>query len=467
MKFKIKIKEFMEGLEPAFIVATKGIARDWPTADLVTINVEKDRIYALANGGKMSISNEISKFTCSELGLEIEKGGGCTVRASDLKATLLSFSLTDEVDVETRTYSEPQKDAAETDEDDAAGGDDGDEEGKSNSGIELVFTLSNDPEQFQTVPCVRETIRVVQNVIDFMETQNKADAFSVKQNIFRYGASKVLFAHGFEEDRPTYLYWVLRADPDKVRFVAGTGQRFAVLDMEGKGATNAKSHKDLLVPNEQSAALLSIISAATYNNEHILFYIAPKFLVVEHSSFRVVVPNYDPDIKFVDENRFLERSNNLVLTTKVSDWQNVVRGITATFSQEMKKQHDYHFATLDINFGKQEILAKSEGIMKSNRKIPIQNSDVATDLAQDGHMTFEFVSLYLAEAIKYADGGEHIQIELEKPNYPIIFRYHADSQGKVGDPKTFNRPDVFPEMNERFAVFFSPRKKKKAEPVGV
>lgn len=454
MKFKVKIREFLEGLEPAFTVATKGIRRDYNHASLVTIVAEKDKVFVLADGGRMTISNEISNLTCDELNYECSKGGSCTVRASELKATLSSFSLSDEVTVETRAYTEDK--ASDGDDSDTA---DGAQSAPVSTGQELMFTLVSDSEQYQTVPCLREVINTPQPVIDFMETKKPDDAFQVRRDIFVYAATKVLFALGFEEKREKYMYWVVRANKEQVRFVSGSGAQFAVLDVDGADISNATKPMNLLIPNEQSAALIDIISRAEYNNEKIYFYTSPGYLIIDCASFRAAISNYEADIDWPDENRFLERSNKLVFTTKIGDWSNVVRGISATYNDEMKKQHDFHYATLDVNFKKNEIATKTDGLMKSNRKVPILGTQLPS-ADQDNHMLISCISRYLAEAVKHAAEDEFVQIELADSKKPIIVRYHADSTGSVGDPKTFKKTNELYGISERFAIFFSPRKKK-------
>lgn len=289
MKFKVKVKEFLEGLEPAFTVATKGVRRDYPLATLVTIVAEKKKITVLADGGRMTISNEISDLTCGDVGFyECLSGGTCTVRTSELRATLSSFSLSDEIMIETRAYAENK---ADKDADAADGDDKVVADAAVESGQELLFTLLSDTEQYQTVPCLRSHIQTPQAVTDFMETQKPDDAFQMRREIFFYAASKVLFAQGFEEHREKYMYWVIRAEKEQVRFAAGSGARFAILDIDGKDITNVSKQTNLLIPNEQSAALLEIISKAEYNNEQIYFYTSNTHLIIDCASFRAAISN--------------------------------------------------------------------------------------------------------------------------------------------------------------------------------
>jgi hypothetical protein len=220
-----------------------------------------------------------------------------------------------------------------------------------------------------------------------------------------------------------------------------------------------KKEKNLLIPNEQTQPLLEVISKATYNNEYVNFFVSDKFLIIECGSFRASIAAYDSDIKWPNESDFLTRKNSLVFTTKISDWSNVVRGISATYNQDMKKQHDMHYATLDLNIGKKEITAKTEGMMKSSRKISVKDTKVIdNDMFKDGKFAFTCISQYIAEAIKNGSEDECIQIEAENARKPIIIRYHADSNGTVGDSSEFARANPVFGIKEKFSIFFAPKK---------
>lgn len=473
MKFRVKVGEFLNGLDPAFIVATKGVVREFPSANLVTVEALDGCINVYATGGRMSISNEISKNTSEDLRYDCQTQGKFTVRVPDIKGTLMSFDPANEIWVELRAYKGKPDDAAPAD---------GEAEGEPAeagavqqlSGMEVVCTLTTDEEQFQTMPCFREYISMPQAVVDLMEpvkakAKGALEPFKVRRDVFIYATNKILFARGFEESNEKYMYWVIRAQKNNMRFIAGTGPRFAVLDIEGiqnHEISNVKGSKNLLMPNDQTQPILEVLAGArsTTNNETLTdfanFYTNDKWLIIESGHFRMAVAGYQPDIEWPDENQVLGRKNTLVFTTKISDWSNVVRGISATFDTDMKKMHDIHYATMDINFKKGEIAAKTDGMMKSNRKIPIQKSNVTdTDLIGAGSLAFTCVSKYIAEAIKYGSDDECIQVEMTGARQPVIFRYHADSQGTVADPLNLSRPNNLHNINERFSIFFAPKKK--------
>jgi len=445
MKFKAKVRDFIDGLEPAIIVATKGVVKNWELANIITIIAENKRILVRADGGRMNIENEISEHTCqNDLSYECEEEGACSVKASDIKATLLSFDPDEEVWVEERKFTEDRDDSGDEDDSTSAFQD---------SGKEIVFTQVSDSEQFQTMPCYRRFADKPQYVVDFMETQKDNDALKISKDIFVTATNRVFFAKGFEDHREKYQYWMIRARPGSVRFVAGSGGIFAALDLEGDNIIKGNNNFDLLVPIVQTGAILDIMSKVS--DENICFYRSDRHLVIKGSYFLASISNYEAGLKWVDENKFLDRNSPCKLTTKIADWSNVVRGMSATFSQDMKKEHDYHYATLTVDFDKKVILAKTEGQLRSNRKIPIADLQL-NGLESDGKMVISCVSKYFAEAVKNSGNDEHVQIELETPKNALIFRYHA--KDTVDDAGSLSTEQGTSGISERYAVFFAPKK---------
>lgn len=467
MKFNVRVKEFIKGVEPALSVATKGTVHNYQMAGLVTVEAIKEGIFLYGCGGRMSIKNELSKKYEDEndLNFACVTPGRFTVKAVDIKATLASFAPTDIISVELRTDSTAKQDDKSADassEEESEEKDDG-VAAQLAAGQEVVCTLLADQtgEQFQTMPCFQEHIAMPQYVIDFMEDKKKLnDAFKIRRDLFVYASNKILFARGFEEGKESYMYWVIRAKQNSLRFVAGSGARFAILDVDGDDISNVKKEKNvnLLIPNEQTQPILDIVSGSM--SEMLNFICIDKWMIIECGTFVAAISNYESDITWPDENTFLTRKNSMVFTTKISDWANVVRGIVATYDQDMKKQHDVHYATLDINLGKKELATKTDGMMKSSRKIPIKGTKVIDDSAsKDGKMLFTCVSKYIAEAIKHGSEDECVQIELENTRKPVIFRYHAPTDGTISDPKNFVLKNSIYNIDERFSIFFAPKKK--------
>ena len=459
MKFRIKVGEFLNGLEPAFSVATKGTVANFPLIDLVTVEALDGCLNIYACGGRMSIASQVSKNTHEDPRYDCQTEGRFTVRVSHIKSILASFEINHEVWVEMRSYQTDKKDDTDAASDDSDG--EGTGEAQQLTGTEVVVTLVTDEEQFQTIPCFRDYISMPQYVLDFFDDKNKTkDAFEVQRDLFVYASNKILFAKGFEEGNEAYTYWVIRAKKNSLRFVAGTGPRFAVLDVDGENISNAKSAKNLLIPNDQTQPLLDVISKASYNNEKIYFYQTDKWLIISCSTFKIAICNYHADVKWPDENIILNRKNSLVFTTKIADWSHAVLGINATWHKDIKQMHDIHYATMDINFKKGELAAKTDGIMRANRKIPIKNNKVDdSDLSKSGNVVFTCVSQYIGEAIKNGAADEYIQVEVASPKSPIIFRYHADSNGDIKSPDVLTRKNEIYDISERFSIFFAATKK--------
>jgi len=449
MKFKVAVKDFSAGLTPAISVATKGVVKESPTAFLVMIVAQKDGILVLANGGRMGIKTHISDLhNCNDLKYKCEEEGSCAVRASELKATLESFNDEDEIWVEIRTYSENKDDADNSEDKLLAEVDDG---------KELVLTLVSDSEEYQTMQTYRDIIETPQFISDLMETKNSKNSLQVRRDIFVSAAKRVFFARGFENTRETYLYWVISAQPSEIRFATGSGARFAVLDLAGSDLTKGKDTFKILVPNTQTPAIIDVLESS--NDEFIMFFPDDNYLLIKGNSFEAFVSNYESETRWPDVSIFLDKKSPCRFTSKITNWGNVVRGISATLNEEIRKQHDFHYAELDIDFKNENFIqTKTEGVMRSKRKVIVDDMDISSDIKPSGSISVSCVSKYLAEAVKNAvDNDDYVQMEISDNKTPVIIRYHASQAVDGGDFWSEINPSG---IRERYTMFFAPRKVK-------
>jgi len=425
MKFSVQVKDFARGLEPVVSVAVKGVTKEYENAFFTTLIVDDNGITGVADGGKVSIYADISNSRFDKLNFKHEVNGIATVKAADLKAVLASIDENEIINVEVT--------------------------GDDDAGRELMFTLESDPEQFQTLPINSENIPRDRYIDDYMEAVNDDDGLQIRRDLFASGASALTFTHGFEEYRPAYLYWVIRASKDELRFASGSGGRFAVLEYIGHDLSNATDTTTLVVPNEQTQVFVDIVGKVS--DEMITLHKTDRHLVLKTSNFIAVASNYDPEIEWPDLDVFLKRDNTLRLTTRVGSWPNAVKGLAATYNEDAKKAFDYHVANLDIDLAGNIITAKTTGsTMRSKRKINIEDAEVK-DSDSMNTVNLNFLSKYLFEAFKNASDDEHVQIEIENELKPVVIRYHAGQQ--VGESDDFRKPNESFGVDERFTVFFA------------
>jgi len=424
MKFKSKVSGLVTGLNPIFTVATKGIQKDYPQASLITLKADKNHVEAIADGGHVSASNAITD-QMYKLDYVMLDEGSVTVNSNDLKQILSSFSPEDLVVFELREVK----------------GSDGGVAGK-----ELAITLDSDTDQFQTLP-VHETDCQFQKPV-----LKKSNKMTIRRDVFNEYAGKIMFAHGFELSNKKFLYWVLRHYGNtSYRFVAGSGQRFAVVDLVDKDGAMTTAETSILFPNEQTQTIIGVLGDLTGDDVQIESH--DRFISVSCDNVRMSLYTCDPAVEWPDENRFLSRQNKFCITTKILNWRNAVGGIMATYNADARKKSDIPTCILTLDLAKRIMQAKSDSSMKSVRKITVD--DIDTNEAGP-ELTFRCNSNYVNEIISKASDEDYIQIEIESPDMPIIIRHYAGQN--VGDPLTFKKPNE-DGLSERYSVFFATVKK--------
>jgi DNA polymerase III sliding clamp (beta) subunit (PCNA family) len=224
MKFTAQVGGLLKGLKPVLVVATKGILKDYQFGGLITLNVVNGYIQAIADGGKVSATNEIGNNTYN-IDYVCDTDGTVTVNAVDLENALSSFAPSDKVSCELL------------------------------NGSTVRISSITDSDEAQTVPVVGTPCQFH----DINADGQKPTKLSIRRDIFQNYASKIMFAYGDQEQYKQFTYWVLRSfGTNSLRFVSGTGTIFAVVEVDGANMTDAKGDIKMLFPNEQSTIPLRI-----------------------------------------------------------------------------------------------------------------------------------------------------------------------------------------------------------------
>lgn len=457
MKFIARVKGLMSGLDPVMTVASKSTVKDYKNAKFVTIHASEEGVTASADGGRISMSNTLDALNQSELAYNCIEKGSITVRASDIKRILQSFDENDEMIFEVKTanaYSSNNVEEKSQSEDNISSTDEEeqltpDQYAMLDSGKEVVCSLVSDNDEFQTMPCSTA-------IISIPEVDNNKKGINIRRDVFVSSASRISFAHGFQEFRPEYLYWVMRVEKEHVRFAAGSGGRFAVLDTYGEGnsLTDASKKIDILIPNHITAAMIDVFG--NIDNDYINIYSGEKQIVLRCGSLVSVISQIDPGVKWPNENDILNRSHSVKITTKIGNWLNAIKGISATYSDDIKKQRQIHTASITLDTKSKMLHAKSNDQLKSHRKIPIND---CIDNGSGENMTLRCVSRYLTEAIKNGEDEEYIQMEIENDTRPIVIRYY--SSDKISKPEECRKVNESLGITEQYTIFFAPRTKDK------
>ena len=424
MKFKAKVSGLTAGTAAAIEVATKNVVKDFEHVDKVRVACTVDELSVQAWNGRMCIEEILSDLTM-DLGWEHSKDGIACVNAKDLGRVLSSFKPDVKLDVELKDNKD--------------------------SGKELVLSLESDKKQYQTLPCYDDEI-------DFPSMPKGSDGvkeININRGVFLRGVGKILFAAGFEEQREKYLYWVLRAEGENARFAAGTGQRFAILDVEGKNVFGAKPKKHtFMMPKAQTPVLVSILGNLDDDNITIKEIKNDNVfqLAIETARQKMLLLGMNPSIDWIDENVVLSADYTFKFVTEISDWKYASKGATATFDEQLKKEKRPHKAHVKVHPDDGDLFISTDHRMKSARKVGL------IDFKGDGDGV-EFVagSSYISEIAENADEDGYIQMEfiktVDEKRKPVLVRYFAAD--KVADGSTLSRINASSDTKESFSIFFS------------
>lgn len=417
MRFKARTGGLRNGLEPILAAAVESVSKDAKRGNQVTIVAAKNGISALADGGHHQAINEITDITYDGLDYSNDSEGTISVNAKSLAFTLDSFDNDDIIVAETSDITN----------------DDGDTVGQN-----LNIFLEADKSENQILAATEKDID--QFPID-LDGQVK-----IRRDIFVETAQRITYAHGFETSKPEYFYWVLRIGKDNLRFAAGTGGIFAIVDYEGKGLADTNKKKNMLFPAHQTKAIsaafgmMSSAEIAISSDDNNIYLVC--------DSLTMKIQGIDSKIQWVNEDKFLKRDSSCIVTTKVESWHKAVKGIGATLSDEIKGKNDVHCASMDVDPGIDFIKTTSSNSSgSSKRKVAIE------DIKSSEKVEFTCASHYISQIIKEGSKEDFIQMEFDGSMNPAVCRFYANSS--VSDAsKCFKTNDTL-GLTERYSIFFA------------
>lgn len=422
MKFQAKVKELIKGIEPATMVAIKGTEKEYENAGLITLSNDDNGITILADGGRVSLSTEMPSDIV-DMNYKSSDHGTITVRASDLIATLHSFDLNDEIKIEEKSLG-------------------------PTGGREIIFTslFDKEGETYQTLPVQIKDIEKSAIVKSFSDSKK----IKIRRDIFLNAAKRLIFAHGYENNRPEFLYWLLNVKKNEIRFAAGTGGLFANIDVEGKEISEIKNDTQILIPNQATVPIIESLN--TQKDDFVSIIPSDKYLTIRCGHIHMLICNLEPNIKWPDVDKILNRSSSVKITTRTDSWKPTVLGLTATYSEDLKKTGNYHIAHLEFDSSKKQIFAKTDGVMKAHRKVPVEDSKYDGQKKCD----IKLLSEYLNICIKEAKDDEFVQLEIDPENAkaPVVVRYHAKQS--VGNANEFIKVSDGSGVAEKYSLFFAP-----------
>ena len=386
LKFKVDSGKFSNALKPAIDIATKGVLADSPYQGLITLESTDKGIDVFAFGGRLSCIINISEMTDVDIDYKFEEKGSATVNAVDFQRCIESFPPSTKVIIE-------------------------------NTGQALYVKVASDEKEYQSVPLSVESVKIPKLANKFSKE------VSINRAVFLESLKRVGWAFGKYEHREQFLYWRFMATKDFARFSAGDGGLFSSIDVKGSSFLKVEDKVEFFIPNDQTKVVLGIVSKAN-NNEEITIKQAvsnndvPSQIVFSLDGITMILVGFESTIIWPDFDNLIKRKRNYRIRTKVSDWEYPCKGISATYTEEIKKQHDTHESVVDMQMDNEVIILTSKTGATSSRKVPI--ADV---LEKDDKSSLSFLccTSHISDVFGHANKNEDVEIEfIDDESKPIF-----------------------------------------------
>lgn len=419
MKFKVRAGVFADLLKSSADVANKGIRKDFESFDKLKLSATKEEIKLEIFGGYIGLNYSLSEVEYDSLDYKFEEPGSVVLDVNYLISVLKSFMPDTEIIFQS-----------------------------SKNNDEIQITDLNDESETQTLPIYNDQVTLPKLAGEYQKE------ITINKDIFCSAVNKIFFAVGFSKFQEMFLYWVLRTNGENnCQFASGTGSRFAVFTLEGDGLVATKNKKDaILFPKDQTPVMLSVLS--NINEEKVTLKQSsgledtPNQIVIECGNINMILVGFNDEIKWVDESTFFKKDKTCKLTTKTLDWEYPMKGIRATYTEDIKRLGEPHDAFVQIEPQNSVMKIATDKKLKAMRKIPV------LDIQGELEDTFELhcLSQYLAEVANKFEKGYCNQIEFINDKAPIVIHDFADE--KVSDDRPF-RVDPNTGLKEQFSIFFS------------
>lgn len=341
LKFELNADKFVNALKPAISVATKSVLTESLDQDHITINVNEDGIDVLAFGGRLACEIKISEITGSDIGYKYHNPGSATINALDFEKALESFPPGCKVIISAT----------------------------SGTHNELLIQKASDESEYQASRMCVDPVRIPELATKFYKK------IKINRAVFLEALKRVSWGLGFEEHKDEFLYWRLSAKKDHVRIVTGSGGRFAIVDVNGSSFVEVDSKTQFLIPNVQTSTIMGILSKSS--DEELVIKQAeadgnyPAQIIFELSGSTIMLVGFDSNVKWPEFDALIEKKRTNRIRTKVSDWEYPTKGMMATYTEEVKKQHDTHESEIGIELDNEQIVLTSKSGARASRKIPI------------------------------------------------------------------------------------------------
>lgn len=395
MKFTVNAKAFLAYIDPAIDVATKGTIKDFSSANKISISSNTDGLLVNAFGGKLSTSLN----TSSDISYKHEADGQAVVDCSQLLSAVQSFGDKDVV-------------------------------------VELcdsAVKISNGKNS-QTVQTFTDSIDIIDHYLI------AKSSWTIDRKLFLHAFGKVAFSMGEMKEKERFYTLCLKKTDNSIRFIAGSGARFTVLDIADSTLVDHEGEKEILIPKEQMIALASIIKNSDCStivikqllddneNSQIVF-------MIDKNSY--VISSVDNSLKYIDEEKRISKDTKMAFSTKRADWEGAIKGMNATFTSEYKKSNDVFVVMLDADTEDKVVKLSTDTPLKSERYIDIIDVS-ANDITSCELMC---VAPFISEILKYATDNDYVTFYINSETEPVLLTVN-------------DRINEITKTTESFYVFF-------------
>jgi DNA polymerase III sliding clamp (beta) subunit (PCNA family) len=414
MKFKAKNKSLKKALEPVIGVATQGVLKDIPEGERITLEAKPDELLASAFGGKLGCSVAISDMKDQQsLDYECKDPGAVTVKAKDFIDALDSFKPDENLTLEIE-------------------------------GQVLVVRMTSKSDELQHVGIFKDPVSVPPIA------KKSQKELTIKRPVLIEGIKWVLWGCSYEEHKEVLWNWRLTATKNKIRFAAGTGGLFTVMDVHGKFAVDG--NVEFLVHKDQTIPILNMLESSEDEDVCLRQSEAegdvPAQIVFKLSSRSLIFVGIDLTTQYPKVDDVIERKRTLSLRVKMSEWEYPTKGILATYTEEVRRSHDSHDYNMLFDLTKKYIQVTSATGHKSQRSLPIEEVIKKGEKA-DG-LVYLCQSMHLKQVVDHVPENADVTMEFfDEAKKPIHFVLPEEENESWAAPQKLKvqRQIIFGTMN--------------------
>jgi len=416
MRFTINTKNFLQALEQVAVIAAATENSHCDGFDQVHVSAKKKGLTLAAQSCFAAITTSLAStddYFCDTV-------GSATVNARELVKHVASFIGSETIDVGLC------------------------------SGV-LTVSDSLDPENSSELLAVKNQMYVVPNPKDFEHS------VTTDRALFVGGLRRVSFAMGNSDLQAHYMALFFEARKNTLRFVAGSGALFAVLDVQKQNVSNATQGTSIVFPrcgispsikvlNKCDSDLITIEYARASEEEN-----TPAMILIRSGATTLFLFKIDTEGKCPDVNMFLKNRYPYQITTTLADWEQPVAAISANVSDG----DGIHNTIVTANLRKGYFTLTTNRQATVKRTVPFVLGTFEYDRAQNTDCPwFCSNTVFVREFVK--KGGKNDKVVMHFENQAQPEGHDSSTEGKRIKPILVAYPKVHKAdgLVEQFHIFF-------------